>query len=153
MTVAGGGTREARNFRVRLGTPLSLAAEACGYDPDRTVKMVSGGPMMGFAVVGLDSTTKKTTGGLLLLSAGETNVTKTTHCLSCGKCADVCPMHLMPMNTVFYTEAADYEGAARMGGVLNCIECGACAYVCPARQPLIQSIRLAKAELRKRRAK
>lgn len=109
--------------------------------------------MMGFAVVGLDSTTKKTTGGLLLLSAGETNVTKTTHCLSCGKCADVCPMHLMPMNTVFYTEAADYEGAARMGGVLNCIECGACAYVCPARQPLIQSIRLAKAELRKRRAK
>ena len=62
-------------------------------------------------------------------------------------------MKLMPMNTVFYTKAGDYEGAAKMGGVMNCIECGACAYVCPAKQPIVQNIRLAKAELRKRMVK
>lgn len=151
MTVAGGGVVSPKNLRVRLGTPLSAAVEACGGAKDGALKLVSGGPMMGFAIVGLDSTTKKTTGGLLLLGADETGLGETTHCLSCGKCADVCPMKLMPMNTVFYTKAGDYEGAAKLGGVLNCIECGACAYVCPAKQPLIQNIRLAKAELRKRR--
>ena len=151
MTVAGGGVNYPKNLRARLGTPLSAAVGFCGGAKDGSLKLVSGGPMMGFAIVGLESTTKKTTGGLLLLTAEETGRSDTTHCLSCGKCADVCPMKLMPMNTVFYTKAGDYEGAAQLGGVLNCIECGACAYVCPAKQPLIQNIRLAKAELRKRR--
>lgn len=151
MTVSGGGVNEAKNLLVKLGTPLTAVVEACGGAKDDVVKLVSGGPMMGFAIVGLESTTKKTSGGLLLLRAEETSFASPTHCLSCGKCADVCPMHLMPMNTVFYTKAGDYEGAAQMGGVLNCIECGACAYVCPAKQPIIQNIRLAKAELRKRR--
>lgn len=151
MTVAGGGVNTPKNLRVRLGTPLSAAVEYCGGAKDGALKLVSGGPMMGFATVGLDSTTKKTTGGLLLLTAKETGASETTHCLSCGKCADVCPMKLMPMNTVFYTKAGDYDSAAKLGGVMNCIECGACAYVCPAKQPLIQNIRLAKAELRKGR--
>ena len=151
MTIAGSGIAEPKNVRVRLGTPLEKVVEFCGGKTENTVKLVSGGPMMGFAIIGLGSPTKKTTGGLLLLSAKETDDSSATNCLSCGKCADVCPMKLMPMNTVFYTKAGDYEGAKKMGGVLNCIECGACAYVCPAKQPLIQYIRLAKAELRKRR--
>lgn len=151
MTVAGGGVKEAKNIRVRLGTPLEEVVAFCGGMTEDAVKLVSGGPMMGFAIVGLGSPTKKTTGGLLLLSAGETDESRPTPCLSCGKCADVCPMKLMPMNTAFYTEAGDYEGAAHMGGVLSCIECGACAYVCPAKRPLLQNIRLAKAELRKKK--
>lgn len=151
MTVAGGGVNSPKNLTVRLGTPLSAVVDFCGGAKDVSLKLVGGGPMMGFATVGLSSTTKKTTGGLLLLASDETSRDETTHCLSCGKCADVCPMKLMPMNTVFYTKAGDYEGAAKLGGVLNCIECGACAYVCPAKQPLIQNIRLAKAELRKGR--
>lgn len=151
MTVAGSGIAEPKNVRVRLGTPLEKVVEFCGGKNENAVKFISGGPMMGFAIIGLNTPTKKTTGGLLLLSAEETDESSETNCLSCGKCADVCPMKLMPMNTVFYAKAGDFEGAKKMGGVLNCIECGACAYVCPAKQPLIQYIRLAKAELRKRR--
>ncbi len=151
ITVAGDGVKEAKNVLVKMGTPLSSIVDFCGGANDNVVKLVSGGPMMGFAIVGLNSATKKTSGGLLLLTAKETAESSDTHCLSCGKCADVCPMRLMPMNTVFYTKAGDYEGAAKMGGVLNCIECGACAYVCPAKQPILQNIRLAKAELRKKR--
>ncbi len=151
MTVAGNGVENPKNVRVRLGTSLVSVVNFCGGAKENVVKLVSGGPMMGFAIVGLSTPTKKTTGGLLLLTSGEIDDSRPTHCLSCGKCADVCPMHLMPMNTVFYTKAGDYEGAAVMGGVMNCIECGACAYVCPAKQPLLQNIRLAKAELRKKR--
>jgi len=151
MTVAGNGVENPKNVRVRLGTSLVSVVNFCGGAKENVVKLVSGGPMMGFAIVGLSTPTKKTTGGLLLLTSDEIDDSRPTHCLSCGKCADVCPMHLMPMNTVFYTKAGDYEGAAVMGGVMNCIECGACAYVCPAKQPLLQNIRLAKAELRKKR--
>ena len=153
MTVAGNGVHEPKNLRVRFGTPLIAVVTQCGGVEEGVVKLISGGPMMGFAMVGLSAPTKKTTGGLLLLTADETDEERVTHCLSCGKCADVCPMKLMPMNTVFYTKAGDYEGAAKMGGVMNCIECGACAYVCPAKQPIVQNIRLAKAELRKRMVK
>ena len=33
----------------------------------------------------------------------------------------------------------------------GCLECGSCAYVCPAHRPLVQNIRRAKAEIRKRK--
>ena len=59
-------------------------------------------------------------------------------------------MKLMPMQTEFYTDAKEYENAAKFGGVLACIECGACTYVCPARRPLAQAIKTAKAELRRK---
>ena len=38
-------------------------------------------------------------------------------------------------------------------GVLSCIECGSCAFVCPAKRPLTQTMRLAKANLRKETGK
>ena len=72
-----------------------------------------------------------------------------TPCLNCGMCADVCPMHLMPMNTAFYSAGGDFESAAKYGNVSYCIECGACEYICPAKRPLIQAIRKTKAALRK----
>ena len=151
MTCAGDGVKEPKNILVPLGTKLSEVVEFCGGQSEKeAAKLISGGPMMGFAMIGLDSPTKKTSSGLLLLSIDEIDTSVATPCLNCGRCADVCSMKLMPMNTVFYAKAGNFEMAAKMGGVMNCIECGACAYVCPAKQPFLQNIRLAKAELRKR---
>ena len=87
---------------------------------------------------------------MYLLSGKEAAAEEPTPCLNCGKCADVCPMHLMPMNTAFYSAAGDFEAAQKYGNVLSCIECGACEYICPAKRPLIQAIRKTKAELRKK---
>ena len=91
------------------------------------------------------------TSGVLLLTAAEAETKAPTPCLNCGKCADVCPMHLMPMNTAFYSAAGDFEAAAKYGHVASCIECGACEYICPAKRPLIQAIRKTKAELRNKK--
>lgn len=113
--------------------------------------LIDGGPMMGYSVVSTDFCTKKATSGLLALTKKEVDIKQPTPCLSCGKCADVCPMHLMPMDIDFYTQAGDYESADKLGGVINCIECGACAYVCPARRAIVQSVTLAKAKLRGRK--
>lgn len=147
LTVSGGAVVEPKNYVVKIGTPLEvLLHDNLTEDAE---KIVCGGPMTGVALSALSRTVTKTTGGIVAMTKKETNVEQPTACIGCGKCADVCPMDLMPMNTAFYTAAGEYELAAKLGGVMNCIECGACAYICPARRPLIQSIRKAKAEIRK----
>ena len=149
VTVTGEGVRTPKNLLCPVGTPLSALAEACGAD-DNTVKLVEGGPMTGAALTGTQAVVTKTTGGFLFLSAKETSVYDPTPCINCGRCADVCPMKLLPMQTEFYTDAREYDNAEKYGGVLACIECGACSYVCPAHRPLAQAIKTVKAELRRK---
>lgn len=149
VTVSGGGAEAGKNLLCPVGVPLSALIAACG-EREETVKYVAGGPMTGAALTGAEAPVTKTTGGLLLLTRGETNTDEATPCINCGRCADVCPMKLMPMQTEFYTNAKEYENAAKYGGVLACIECGACTYICPARRPLAQAIKTAKAELRRK---
>ena len=151
VTVSGAGIAQPKNLLCPIGTPLSRLAEACGGVKD-AVKFVAGGPMTGAALTGSDSVVTKTTGGFLFLTKEETNTDPPTNCINCGKCADVCPMKLMPMQTEFYTNAAEYENADKYGGVLSCIECGACSYICPARRPLAQAIKTAKENLRRKKA-
>lgn len=162
LTVSGKGITTPSNLRVKVGTPIRDIVEFCGGETKEIVKegeetteravppqkVVQGGPMTGVALATYDVYTHKTTSGVLLLSEDEAAAEEPTPCLNCGKCADVCPMHLMPMNTAFYSAAGDFETAAKMGNTLSCIECGACEYICPAKRPLIQAIRKTKAYLR-----
>lgn len=148
ITVSGKAVKNPKNLLVKVGTPVKDIVEFCGED-GAPVKAVLGGPMMGTAIASYDEYTHKTTSAVLLMTAEEACTAEPTPCLNCGKCADVCPMHIMPMNTAFYSAAGDYETAAKLGNTLACIECGACEYVCPARRPLIQAIRKTKAEIRK----
>lgn len=148
VTVSGAGVNTPKNLLCPIGAPLSALAEACGGIKEEAVKYIAGGPMTGTALTGLEMPVTKTTSGLLFLTENETNTEEPTPCINCGKCAEVCPMKLMPMQTAFYTAAKEYENANKYGGVLSCIECGACTYICPARRPLAQSIKTAKAELR-----
>ena len=39
---------------------------------------------------------------------------------------------------------------ARSRGVMNCIECGCCSYSCPSSRPILDHIKLAKMNLKKR---
>ena len=149
VTVTGGAVSDPKNIWTPVGTPLSSLVAFCGGEKTAPKKIVQGGPMTGISLPSYDFYTHKTTSGLLLMSAEEVSLSEPTPCISCGKCADACPMKLMPMQTDFYAEAGDYAEAAKLGGALNCIECGVCAYVCPARRPLIQSIRKTKQEMRK----
>ncbi len=168
VTVSGKGVKEPKNILARVGVSVKELIAYCGGEAVLTQnkknengettqeevtaspkKIVMGGPMTGVALPSYDAYVRKTTSGILLLSEKEAAADEPTPCLNCGKCADVCPMHLMPMNTAFYSAAGDFEAAGKLGNVLSCIECGACEYVCPAKRPLIQAIRKTKAELRK----
>ncbi len=148
ITVSGRAVKEPKNLWVKVGTCIKDIIEYCGGEGTEPKKIVDGGPMTGVAATGYDNYIGKTTGGVLLMTAKEADCLAPTPCLNCGKCADVCPMHLMPMQTAFYSSAGDFETAAKLGNTMYCIECGACEYVCPARRPLIQAIRKTKAAIR-----
>jgi len=150
MTVSGRAINSTKNIIVANGTRYSDIIEYCGGLKDDVCKLISGGPMMGFAVVDTSISTTKTTGSLLALTEKETNLDKPTNCINCGRCAKACPMSLMPMYMDFYTLAGDYDTAVKYG-VMNCFECGSCAYVCPARRQIVQSVRLCKKKLRERK--
>ncbi|MCD8308119.1 MAG: electron transport complex subunit RsxC [Clostridia bacterium] len=148
VTVTGKAVMQPKNLWVRIGTSIKEIVDYCGGEKVKPLKVVQGGPMTGIALSTYDVYTHKTTSGILLMSPEEAKRDDPTPCLNCGKCAEVCPMHLLPMNTAFYATAGDYEAAAKYGNTLSCIECGACDYICPARRPLIQSIRATKAAMR-----
>ena len=151
LTVLGKAVQNPKNLWVRVGTPVRSIIDYCGGESVTPKKVVQGGPMTGVALANYDNYTHKTTSGILLMTEKEAAAEEPTPCVNCGKCADVCPMHLMPMNTAFYAAANDFDAAAQYGQTMACIECGACEYTCPAKRPLIQAIRKTKAALRNKK--
>lgn len=135
------------NLWVRTGVTYDVCAEAAGGVRSDCVKTVSGGPMMGIALSGMDYSVTKTSGAILFLDDKDANTDKPQPCINCAKCARACPMNLMPMYIDAYTLRGDYAAAKRYGA-LNCIECGCCAYTCPAKRPIVQSVKLAKRKIK-----
>ena len=74
----------------------------------------------------------------------------TSECIRCGRCVQGCPMHLASCLLATAIENGRWD-LAQQNHVMDCIECGSCAYVCPAHRPLVQLMRSAKMELRKKR--
>ena len=143
VTVTGGAVRSPGNFKVRIGTSLKDLIDECGGFKEPPVKVVAGGPMMGFAVVDLDMPVTKGVSGVLALSRREAGGTGRTSCIRCGRCVASCPFGL---NATRLYKLIDHQEvqAALDGGLMDCKECGCCSYVCPAGIPLAQGLKLGK---------
>ncbi len=146
VTVAGSCIKEPKNLVVRVGTPLSYVFENAGGFVSEPKKILMGGPMMGNAMYDLSVGTTKGTNALLAFCGDEDKTVENPSCIRCGRCAEVCPMHILPCYTYMYERKDDYENMERYH-LMDCIECGACTYVCPARLHLTQSCRTGKAKL------
>ncbi|MBI5409193.1 MAG: electron transport complex subunit RsxC [Nitrospirae bacterium] len=148
VTVTGKGVREPNNLMVRIGTLMSDVIEQCGGLTDGAVKVISGGPMMGFAQWTLEVPVTKGTSGILVLSEEEyVSADEYFSCIRCGRCVDVCPMGLNPSMLSILVEKGFYEDA-KAYNLFDCFECGSCAYVCPAKRPMVQFMRLAKSQVK-----
>ncbi|MHB8880729.1 MAG: electron transport complex subunit RsxC [Thermodesulfovibrionales bacterium] len=144
VTITGEGISEPKNLMVRVGTKLSDLIEECGGLKSGTVKVISGGPMMGFAVSTLDIPVTKGTSGILVMPEAEiTHAEEFGPCIRCGRCIDACAMGLQPYMLSILSEIGHYEEAKEFN-LFDCFECGSCAYVCPAKRPIVQLVRLAK---------
>ena len=151
MTISGLGVGKPGNYWVLNGTPYSYLYEQCKGDKDEseTHKIISGGPMMGFAQTTLDPCTAKGSSSLLFLSNKEFEHHTPSQCINCGKCIQHCPMNLQPRDIDDAVQEKDYKKALDYG-VMNCIECGVCSYSCPAKRTLVQSMKLAKKMIKER---
>ncbi|MEI6133528.1 MAG: electron transport complex subunit RsxC [Desulfomonile sp.] len=147
-TFSGRALHRQANLQIKVGTLLSDVVNYLGGAKD-VVKIVSGGPMMGFAISSLDVPVTKTTSGVLFLNSSETDLGEFGPCIHCGWCMEACPMGLSPKEVALYVEAGRGHLTEKFG-IFDCFECGCCAYVCPAKRPLVQFARLAKIAIKKR---
>ena len=122
---------------------LRQLVEAAGGFKVQPEKLVSGGPMMGFAIFGLDVPTTKTTSSLLCLGKDEVAEFEPLACISCGRCVEACPEKLIPSRLAKFSEHGQKDEFERWHG-LECIECGSCSYVCPSRRQVAQSVKTMK---------
>ncbi len=151
ITVDGDAVAKPMNVEVPIGTPLKEVFDFCGGFKESPKKVIMGGPMMGVSQFSLDNTVLKQTNAILAITEKQTALQKESDCIRCGKCVSVCPMSLMPLYINANVMNGNIEQTLKYH-VMDCIECGSCSFICPASRHLVQSIRYAKAELRKKAA-
>ena len=149
VTVTGKTLRDPSNFMVRIGTPISSLIDLCGGMPQDALKVINGGPMMGRALANIDAPVTKGTSGIVIMRNRESLRTPASSCIKCAKCVGVCPMGLEPYLLNKLTRLKRFDDLEPLR-ITDCIECGSCAYTCPASIPLLDYIRVGKAETMKR---
>ncbi len=146
VTISGKDMDKPLNLLTRIGTPLSKLIEHAGGLPDNTAKVVNGGPMMGKALGSLEIPVTKGTSGIIIFSEEESRRKETGPCIRCTKCISICPMGLEPYLLMTLTEKELYDRSEKER-IMDCMECGSCSFTCPANRPLLDYIRLGKANV------
>ena len=142
VTITGDAVAEPSNFDVSIGTSYAELVEAAGGFKTQPKKIISGGPMMGFAMFGLEVPTTKTTSALLALTDDAVALSEkdATNCINCGRCVEACPSRIVPSRLADYAENHLDEEFEKWHG-MECVECGSCSYTCPAKRNLAQAIK------------
>ncbi len=143
ITISGSIVNNPKNLQSRIGTSFQELFDKCGGAKAEIGKIISGGPMMGFAIPDLNAPMAKGSSGLLFFDKKKAKLNQEHTCLRCGRCVDVCPHNLIPS---MIANAAKNEAwdMAEKAGAMDCMKCGTCAYVCPAQIKMVQWIDIAK---------
>ena len=148
FTITGDAVKQPRTIIAKIGTSSEELIEAAGGLKEGVTlkKALSGGPMMGMAISSLSVPIAKNNNALTLLAEDpvETAEKQMTACIRCGRCTQVCPIHLVPQAMAMAAERHDLEHFEKLYG-MDCFQCGSCTYICPAKRPLMQLFKEAKA--------
>ncbi|KAF7598687.1 MAG: electron transport complex subunit RsxC [Candidatus Dactylopiibacterium carminicum] len=146
VTVTGTAIRNAGNFEVPIGTPVSALIEHCGGYVQQPRFLVNGGPMMGFLLPSESAPVLKGSVGIVAMASEETVEKAEKPCIRCGSCMEVCPIGLSPVDMAALIRKDRLEEAARLA-VGDCIACGSCSWTCPSHIPLVQYFNYANGAL------
>ena len=146
ITISGDGVENPSNLIAPIGmNQTEIIKISGGYKKDEKgeeiipEKIISGGPMMGFAMMTSDTPLTKTSSAFLAFKHDEISSQPTTPCINCGRCIGVCPSKLVPCTIAKLANDNEMAQFVTWNG-LECIECGCCSFECPAKRPLKQSI-------------
>lgn len=140
VTVTGEYIKNPGNFMVKLGTNVQELIDYCGGITGEDVVLKMGGPMMGAPLNDTNVPIIKGSNGVIAIAADHT---ETQECIKCGRCVDVCPMELEPLNIAKYAELGDAEALLKLN-VMDCFSCKCCEYICSSKIPLVARINAAK---------
>lgn len=134
------------NYETLIGTPIRELLPLAGVRP-QTTGYVYGGPMMGFELTDLDVGLSKA-GNCIIARDPEAFPTRPLEmpCIRCGKCAEVCPIELQPMDFYWFARSKRFDKLEQWH-LFDCIECGSCSYVCPSNIRLVDYFRYSKSEI------
>ena len=152
VTISGEAIAQPQNFYVRIGTSFHDLIEVAGGLHDKTERVISGGPMMGFAQSDLAVPVVKATNSILCLLKDLNGAADNPVCIRCGKCVDACPMRLQPLYLYRFQKAGNLKELERLN-LMDCIECGSCSFTCPGKLPLVERFRKGKQMLREAKSK
>lgn len=141
FTVSGDAPVNPRNFRVPVGMNYAEIIEAEGGFKSTPEKVISGGPMMGFALYDLNIPVTKTSGAITAFLQDEVSRSTPSACINCGRCVKGCPARLLPCRLADFAEHNDAKSFEEYYG-LECVNCGSCSYSCPAKRPLAAEINM-----------
>jgi len=147
-TISGEGICEPQVLRIRIGTAARELIQQSGgerHEHSAENRHIIGGPMMGYEIASLDTPLQKTGNSLLILPAAP--APEETPCIRCSRCADACPMELLPQQLLWYSQSNQHN-RLKQYRLFDCIECGICAAVCPSGIPLVQYYRHSKGDIR-----
>ena len=148
VTVAGNCVGNPANLEVTIGTPVSALLDRCGLIAEPTYLSI-GSAMKGIAVLDVDNTlVRPTTNAVIAIKEIKPNLRR-MDCIGCGRCLEVCPEDLNPME-LYRAAATNRRETAKRLGMDRCIGCSACSYICPSRLELSDMI-LSKREKWERR--
>ncbi len=141
VTVTGDAIKYPQNYRVYTGTSYNDLIEAAGGFKSEPGKIISGGPMMGFALFDTHVPVTKSSSAIVAFTKDAVSEYPASACINCGRCVEACPSRLLPSKLADMAEHFDEERFVAHNGV-ECVECGCCSYVCPAKRHLTQEIKM-----------
>ena len=143
ITVTGQRVAKPMNLVVKIGTSLQELLDYCGGVTGSSEYLIKvGGPMMGAAQSALTASSTKCTNGVTIYDVDEP---ETQECIKCGRCVDVCPMELAPLQFAKYVMD---PAALKQLNIMDCMECRSCEYICSSKIPLVSMIRTGKNAVR-----
>lgn len=144
VTIDGDNVIRKGNYLVPNGVSYDSLFDFIGFQTkEAPIILINGNVLSGTAQYSTELSVTLTTNSLVCLKYDELSLNKEYPCISCGKCASVCPVFLNPKEIdKAYLNEGHYE--LKKLNIHSCIECGCCSYVCPAKRFLTQRIAAAK---------
>ena len=107
VTVSGDAVEKPGNFMAPFGINHRELVEAAGGLKAEPQKLISGGPMMGFAMVTMDAPVTKTSSSILLFKEDVVAKSLETACINCGRCVEICPSRIIPSRLADFSKRKD----------------------------------------------